>query len=78
MDIRQITEQWLRANGYDGLTTENCGCDVNDLMPCVDLAGADCKAGYKIPCPGGKDCNAYGDCDFHISTKKPSRDVKNG
>ena len=74
MEIRQITEKWLRANNYDGLVTEDCGCEVNDLMPC-DNYKPDCCAGYKVPCPGGEDCPADGDCPWHIST---SKDATNG
>ena len=55
MDIRQIVEQWLRANNYDGLCSEDCGCEVDDLMPCGEYVN-DCEAGYKVPCPGGDDC----------------------
>ena len=70
MEIRQIVEQWLRANGYDGLTTVDCGCVVDDLMPCGECI-ANCKAGYKVSCPGEADCPADGDCPWHISTSKP-------
>ncbi len=69
MEVRQIVEQWLRANKYDGLTTEDCGCEVDDLMPCGEII-SDCKAGYKVPCPGPEDCPTDGDCPWHISTTK--------
>ena len=71
MEVREIVVQWLRANKYDGLCTVDCGCDVDDLMPCDNYL-PDCKAGYKVPCPGGEDCPADGDCLWHISTKKPT------
>lgn len=69
LDIKNILEQWLKENGYDGLYRESCGCQVGDLMPC-DEPGADCKAGYKVPCPGPEVCCAGGDCDWHISGSK--------
>ena len=75
MEIRQIVEKWLRANNYDGLVTENCGCEVDDLMPC-DNYRPDCTAGYKVPCPGGEDCPADGDCPWHISTSKEATNGK--
>ena len=74
MEIRQIVEQWLRANGYDGLTTVDCGCVVDDLMPCGEYV-ADCEAGYKVPCLGGGDCPADGDCPWHISTSKGAKEI---
>ena len=70
MNIRQIIEQWLRANGCDGLTTVDCGCEVDDLMPCDGECIANCKAGYKVSCPGEADC-PVGGCPWHISTSKP-------
>lgn len=70
MNVKQIVEQWLRANNFDGLCTIDCGCEVNDLMPCREYAH-DCQAGYKVPCPGGEACYVGGGCDFHISPTKP-------
>lgn len=70
MNVRQIVEQWLRANGYDGLSGLDCCCEVNDLMPCGEYVDG-CEAGYKVPCPGAEDCAADGDCPWHINTSKP-------
>ena len=70
MDIRKIAEQWLKENGYEGLCSEDCGCEITDLMPC-DTLSTICEAGYKVPCPGGEDCPADGDCLWHISPTKP-------
>ena len=36
MTIRQIVEQRLRKDGFDGLCCDGCGCRVGDLMPCND------------------------------------------
>lgn len=38
--------QWLKENGYDGLCTADCGCRVDDLMPCGKLPGT-CIPGHK-------------------------------
>lgn len=70
MDIQTIVEQWLRDNGYDGLCSEACGCEVDDLMPCGELE-MNCTAGYKIPCPGPESCQIGGGCPWHISETKP-------
>jgi hypothetical protein len=70
MNLREIAKKWLEDNGYDGLTNEYCGCELNDLMPCGEPS-PNCEAGYKVPCPGPELCSADGDCQFHISIKKP-------
>jgi len=46
--IREIVVAWLKANGYDGLcNTENeCGCTLDDLIPCNAPHETDCQAGY--------------------------------
>ena len=69
-DIREIVKEWLDGNGYEGLVGFDCGCELKDLMPCGEYCG-DCVPGYKVPCLGGDDCPANGDCDWHISTEKP-------
>jgi len=49
MNVKQITEQFLHATGFDGLTEMNgeCACLVGDLMPCQSEDIMNCKAGYK-------------------------------
>ena len=33
--LKSIVAAYLRANGYDGLYNEDCGCLLaDDLMPC--------------------------------------------
>ena len=68
MDVREIVEEYLKANGYDGLYSEGCGCQASDLMPC-DMPCEDCQPGYKVPCDP-KTCPAYGDCEWHIEPKQ--------
>lgn len=45
MTLRQIVEQGLRAGGFDGLCRADCGCRLDDLMPCNE-PGIDCVAGH--------------------------------
>lgn len=54
-DLRELTEAWLRANGYDGLCYSDfeCGCSVDDLMPC-DHPNQRCVAGFEGPCLDGE------------------------
>lgn len=70
MNIQEIVEQWLRDNGYDGLFSPTCcGCKIgDDFMPCIQPGT--CEAGYERPCPGPEDCEADGDCNFHIRSRK--------
>ncbi len=47
MTVKEIVREWLREKGYDGLCAEDCGCSVDDLMPCSGYgASEDCMAGY--------------------------------
>ena len=40
MNVGTIVREWLIRNGYDGLVSDRCecGCSIDDLMPC----GFDC------------------------------------
>lgn len=52
MNVREIVEQYLKENGYDGLyySDVSCGCRIGDLQPC-DGPCQDCIAGYKRSVP---------------------------
>ncbi|KKN02823.1 hypothetical protein LCGC14_1113910 [marine sediment metagenome] len=69
MTVQEILISWLIEHNFDGLWNEDCGCQMSDLMPCENMF-SDCQPGYKIDCPGGEDCAAGGDCDFHIHATK--------
>ena len=32
--VREIVREYLVANGYDGLWNDDCGCPLDDFMPC--------------------------------------------
>ncbi len=53
MNVKEITEQYLKANGYDGLYNENgeCGCERGDLMPCDCSGIEDCEPAMQHYCP---------------------------
>lgn len=70
MDAKDIVATWLKDNWYDGLYTDDCGCEISELMPCGEF-GVMCEPGYKVPCSGPESCPADGDCPWHISGKKP-------
>jgi len=44
--VLDIVKQYLIANGYDGLYYHNCGCTIEDLIPC-GACFDDCIPGYK-------------------------------
>lgn len=69
MNVKDILTAWLIKYEYDGLCCEDCGCELSDLFPCgEDFSG--CEPGYKRPCIP-EECEADGDCEFHIGTEKP-------
>ncbi len=73
MTIKEIVDQYLKANGYDGLVDfmGGCSCNLDDgLMPCDLDCIAGCSAGYKVPC-NPETCQADGDCKWHIAEEKP-------
>ena len=65
MTVKEIVQEYLKQNGYEGLFCDECGCEIDDLMPC-DSPIMDCKAGYKGECPGGEICDGFPECKFHI------------
>lgn len=53
MTVHDIVKAYLKANGYDGLCREDCGCGIDDLNTCAmaeaeDIPG-DCVPAYKRP-----------------------------
>ena len=51
MTVKDIVTEYLKAHGYDGLAAEDCGCGLDDLMPCEWGGGMpDCKPAHKEPC----------------------------
>jgi len=48
-EVKEIIRNFLIAGGYDGLYCEECGCSLEELIPC----GSDfsqCKPGYFVKC----------------------------
>lgn len=42
--VKQILIEYLKENGYGGLYFEDCGCPLDDLIPC-DSCFDQCKPG---------------------------------
>lgn len=70
MTIKEITLEYLKANGFDGLSCDTCRCFIDDLMPCDGLGvpRTDCTPGYRIPCPNPDECDCEGKMP-HIGVK---------
>ena len=60
MNVREIVEDYLTRNGYDGMCGDGCGCGLDDLMLCEDYC-EDCQPGYKWTCAG---CQRFEECEF--------------
>lgn len=58
--------KYLEENGYDGLCEPDneCGCLLNDLMPCDSEFAMWCEAGHRVECTCGEGC------DFHVVAGK--------
>ncbi|WP_417003698.1 hypothetical protein [Adlercreutzia sp.] len=56
-NVREIVAQWLRENHYDGLCNAEgeCGCGLDDLMPCQCINERECVCAYEIPVPDGNE-----------------------
>lgn len=82
MTVKEIVKAYLEANGYTGLVSDMCGCEINDLMSCDSEGVPSCEPGYKHfckKCPTKKDCEVEGGHndggEWCISV---SKDVKEG
>lgn len=74
MNLKELTEQWLKTNGYEGLVNGSieCGCKLDDLMPCHE-PGVDCEPGHVEECDGS--CGRELTCEWHVvSGRRPAID----
>lgn len=74
MDVFEIVQNYLVANGYDGLVDDfgECACLVGELAPCAQIGGS-CRAGHRVHVPRGS-CEYHGaGCTWHIAPgRRPS------
>jgi hypothetical protein len=63
MTVKEIVKEYLEKNGYDGLCGGDCGCGLDDFMPCAQFAlegvPTCCTPAYKHTC--NSDCTNCGD-----------------
>lgn len=73
MNLKGMVRAWLREYAFDGLVHPDgeCGCDINNLMHCVEACDCDrCLPGYKGPDPSGEfDYLIYQDHDAREAAK---------
>ena len=49
--VKEIVKEYLTLHGFTGLfDTNGCGCEIDDLMPCIDNSCDGCEAGYRKVC----------------------------
>jgi hypothetical protein len=81
MTVKEIVIKYLKDNGYDGLYSDDCGCMIDDLIPCSGYGSMDmCELGVKKDChecpyadfdiPAGNKNNCAEDRDFCIGKKE--------
>lgn len=63
MNIHDIVKDWLTTHGYDGLAGDECGCQLDDLMPCGCSHETECVAGKLSTCD-----RCHGTGIIHIET----------
>lgn len=68
MNVKEILKDYLVKNGFDGLCHDwmECGCEINDLCPCLENDISSCEPAYKTKCNCEKDV-----CGWHMTTEKP-------
>lgn len=71
--VKEMVAQWLRANHYDGLCNPDgeCGCGLDDLMPCQCVNERDCVCAYEIPVPDGSEYDRFY-CTSNSDQNEPS------
>ncbi len=86
--VKDIIVNYLRANGFDALCGEECGCGIDDIAPCVNWNEGmplDCHPAHKTKCTGDKcphQCDSYdgtdgGDC-YTTRELEPRSEGKEG
>jgi hypothetical protein len=67
MTVKEIIIKYLKDNGYDGLCSDDCGCDIDDLFPCGENPEF-CIPAHKCKC--NSQCKEYSACYLSVKTDK--------
>jgi hypothetical protein len=54
MKLTDIVRVWIAEHGYDGLCNEDCGCTLDDFMPCDGWGLQFCIPAYRHPGNGDR------------------------
>ncbi|MBD3197995.1 MAG: hypothetical protein GF317_23295 [Candidatus Lokiarchaeota archaeon] len=65
MTCKDIVIKYLKDNGYDGLASNVCGCNIEDFNAC-DETFENCKPGYETE-------DETGEFSYIITTEKPMK-----
>lgn len=65
MEVYDIIKEYLEKNGYTALCGDDCGCSLDDFMPCGGDNCMSCTAGYKNDCIK---CEKRDECDIYDSS----------
>jgi hypothetical protein len=60
--VADYVADYLKQNGFDGLCDgDECGCGLEDLMPCGDKMVGDCEPAMRSDC---KYCSEKEECEY--------------
>jgi len=48
--IYEIAAEYMKANGFTALYRDDCGCTLDDFMPCGGECAVDCEVGHANDC----------------------------
>jgi len=67
---KEIMIDWLTTHGYDGLYGEECGCLLDDLMPCGEGCEG-CQGGVRMDIAASTrcGCDGQGTDHWHVAPK---------
>ena len=83
MTIEEIIIKYLQDNGFDGLCNPavECGCGIDDCMPCGGEGVIDCQPAYKHICGDKRKIDCVPDCEqdcdgecFHPARQESQKD----
>lgn len=66
--VSDIMTDYLKANGFDGLVGDDCGCQLGDLFPC-DCCSRNCLPARKFTwetMTEGQRENCEPDCEWYM------------
>jgi len=69
MTVKEILIEWLTEHGYSGLwNEEECGCGIDDFIPCNCESIEGCQPGYRVKTDPETSDSGY---DWKIVSEKP-------